>query len=460
MGARCLEGAARVAGVRRRAARRRAPPCVRAEAGERAAPVPTEGRRRVVVTGMGVVSSVGCEPDEFYDNLLAGRSGIATIEGFDASGLPTTFAGEVKDFSAAGYIAPKMARRVDRFISLGMVAAKKALEDAGLPEGSDALEALDKLRCGVLVGSAMGGMDAFSGGVTALNKSGVRKMNPFCIPFSITNMAGAMAAMDVGFMGPNYSISSACATGNYAIQQAAGHIARGEADIMVAGATDSAVLDIGMAGFSAARALSTRNDDPAAASRPWDVDRDGFVMGEGAGCLMLEELEHAKARGARIHAEFLGGAYTCDAYHMTDPHPEGVGVKLCIEKALVDAGVSAEHVQYVNAHATSTPAGDIAEYKAIAAALAGSPSLKINSTKSMIGHLLGAAGAVEAVACIKAIQTGWLHPTINVDNPDPAINLDHVVLGEKLHHPTDVVLSNSFGFGGHCSSILFGAYRE
>jgi len=416
----------------------------------------------VVVTGMGVVSSLGGTHAEFYDNLLDGKSGVGPITLFDACemGLSTTIAGEVPDFSGAGYMAPKMARRVDRFIAFCVVAAKKALEDGGLEEGSEAVAALDKLKAGALIGSAMGGMDAFAGGVTNLTLQGYRKMNPFCIPFSITNMGSAMAAMDLGFMGPNYSIASACATGNYCIQQAAGHISRGDADLMLAGASDAAILPIGMAGFAASKALSKSNDSPAAASRPWDVNRDGFVMGEGAGVLVLEELEHARARGATIYAEFLGGAYTCDAHHMTEPHPEGKGVKRCLELGLEAAGVSAGDVQYVNAHATSTPAGDMAEYKAIAEVFKGNDDLRINATKSMTGHLLGAAGAIEAVACVKAIQTGMIHPTLNLDDPDPAVDMKHMVTEKRHKHDVKVALSNSFGFGGHNSSILFGKFEH
>jgi len=425
----------------------------------------------------------------------------------------------------------KMSRRVDPFIAYLVVAAKKALHDAGIAEGSDAMcvpvlsfscaqltrvkpgarrsKALDVTRCGSLVGSAMGGMHSFAGAVEAMTTQGHRKMNPFCIPFAITNMGSALFAMDVGFMGPNYSISSACASGNFCIQNAADHIRKGDADLMLAGASDAAILPIGMAGFSAARALSRRNDDPATASRPWDVDRDGFVMGEGAGVLVLEELEHARARGAPILAEFLGGSYTCDAHHMTEPHPEGRGVALAISNALASCGLAAERVNYVNAHGTSTPAGDLAEYRAIRATLPGS-HVRINSTKSMIGasasesvasealtraragHLLGAAGAVEAVAAVMAIQTGMASdpgqdscslslpspaaPEPQFEEPRPGGGFEHCGGRQRaeargaawqagsprrrsvslLSPPqVDVALSNSFGFGGHNSCVLF-----
>jgi 3-oxoacyl-[acyl-carrier-protein] synthase II len=301
----------------------------------------------------------------------------------------------------------KMSRRVDPYIAYLVCAAKKALHDAGIAEGSDAIKALDLTRCGSLIGSAMGGMHSFATAIEAMETSGHRKMNPFCIPFAITNMGSALAAMDVGFMGPNYSISSACASGNFCIQNAADHIRKGDADLMLAGASDAAILPIGMAGFSAARALSRRNEDPATASRPWDLDRDGFVMGEGAGVLVLEELEHARARGATILAEFLGGSYTCDAHHMTEPHPDGAGVNLAIENALASAGVERSRVNYVNAHGTSTPAGDLAEYKAIRRALPGS-HVRINSTKSMIGAPAACLACVTHASGSHALQgTFW-----------------------------------------------------
>jgi 3-oxoacyl-[acyl-carrier-protein] synthase II len=280
-------------------------------------------------------------------------------------------------------------------------------------------------------------------------------MNPFCIPFAITNMAGALLAMDIGFMGPNYAINTACASGNYCIHNAAGHIMRGEADLMLAGSADASVLPSGIGGFIACKALSKRNDDPTGASRPWDRDRDGFVMGEGAGVLVLEDYEHATKRGAKIYAEYVGGAFTTDAHHMTEPHPDGKGVKLCIERALAAAGLKPEDVNYVNAHATSTPAGDMAEYRAIRAALPHS-DLRMNSTKSMIGHLLGGAGAVEAIASIKALETGYLHPTLNCSSPEEGVDLDVICgRGGKVKHDVKVALSNSFGFGGHNSAILF-----
>lgn len=410
--------------------------------------------RRVVVTGLGVVSPLGHTHTEFYDNLLAGKSGISMIEGFDTKDFTTRFAGEIKQLDGTGYISKKFEKRVDKCIKYIMVAGKKALEDAKLPADSPQLKDLDRMRCGTLIGTAMGGMTSFANAVEALELQSYRKMNPFCIPFAITNMGGAMLAMDVGFMGPNYSISTACATGNYCIMSAADHIKRGDADLMLAGAGDAAIIPSGIGGFIACKALSKRNDDPASASRPWDTERDGFVMGEGAAVLVLEEYEHAKARGAPIYAEYVGGAVTCDAHHMTEPQPEGKGVILCLERALANSGLSPSDVNYVNAHATSTQAGDMAEYRALNKVL-GHSELRMNSTKSMIGHLLGGAGAVEAVATIKAIQTGWLHPTINLHSPEPGVDPVRVVAGSKQHHPVKVALSNSFGFGGHNSCILF-----
>lgn len=412
--------------------------------------------RRVVVTGLGCVTSLGNDPAAFYDALLAGKSGIGRISRWDAAALelPTTIAGEVKDFDAAGWMSAKMARRVDPFIAYLVVSAKKALADAGLPEGSAAIAQLDLARCGALIGSAMGGMHAFATAVEAQQTQGFRKMNPFCIPFAITNMGAALTAMDVKFMGPNYSISAACASGNFCISGAAGHIARGDADLMLAGASDAAILPIGMAGFAAARALSRRNDDPATASRPWDAGRDGFVMGEGAGVLVLEELSHAIKRGAPILAEYIGGSATCDAHHMTEPRPDGFGVRSAISLALKAAKIHPEEVGYVNAHGTSTPAGDMAEYAAIVAALPGR-NVRINSTKAMIGHLLGAAGAVEAIAVVQALRSQVLHPNPNLITPEPGVDLALLVGKEKLAHPFRVALSNSFGFGGHNSCIAF-----
>lgn len=413
-------------------------------------------QRRVVVTGMGVVTPLGHDPDEFYSNLLEGVSGISEIETFDCTNYPTRIAGEIKSISSDGWISPKLSKRMDKFMLYLLIAGKKALADGGVTE--EVSSYLDKSKCGVLIGSAMGGMKVFHDAIEALRVS-YKKMNPFCVPFATTNMGSAMLAMDLGWMGPNYSISTACATGNFCILNAANHIFRGEADMMLCGGSDAAIIPIGLGGFVACKALSQRNNDPSRASRPWDAGRDGFVMGEGAGVLLLEDLEHAKKRGATIHAEFLGGSFTCDAYHMTEPHPEGAGIILCIEKALSEYGIAREDVNYINAHATSTLAGDVKEYQALIHCFGQNPELRVNSTKSMIGHLLGAAGAVEAVATIQAIRTGLVHPNINLENPDNNVDTNFLVGSKKEHLKVKVALSNSFGFGGHNSSILFGPYK-
>ncbi|KAJ9548113.1 hypothetical protein OSB04_020656 [Centaurea solstitialis] len=373
-------------------------------------------QRRVVVTGMGVETPLGQNPDDYYDNLLEGVSGITEIQAFDCSDYPTRIAAEIKTFSPDGLIAPKLSKRLDKFTLYILAVGKKALADGGLT--ATQMEEIDKSRCGVLIGSGLGGMKVFSDSFEVMTKMSYRKLNPFCVPSTFTNIGSSMLAMDLGWMGPTYSISTACATSNFCILNAANHIIDGDADMMLCGGSEAPILPLGLAGFVACRALSERNDDPTKASRPWDLERDGFVMGEGAGVLLLEELEHAKKRGANIYAEVLGGSFTSDAYHPTKPHPEGSGIKLCMETALSRSGVSREDVNYINAHATSTQAGDIKEFQAIVHCFGNNQELKVNSTKSMIGHLLGAAGAVEAIATIQAIQTGWIHPNVNLENPD------------------------------------------
>ncbi|CAN8234730.1 unnamed protein product [Cochlearia groenlandica] len=417
---------------------------------------PSMEQRRVVVTGMGVETPLGHDPHTFYENLLQGNSGISQIENFDCSEFPTRIAGEIKSFSTEGWVVPKLSKRMDKFMLYLLTAGKKALADGGVTE--EVMAEFDKTKCGVLIGSAMGGMKVFYDAIEAL-KISYKKMNPFCVPFATTNMGSAMLAMDLGWMGPNYSISTACATSNFCILNSANHIIKGDADVMLCGGSDAVIIPIGLGGFVACRALSQRNNDPTKASRPWDSNRDGFVMGEGAGVLLLEELEHAKKRGATIYAEFLGGSFTCDAYHMTEPRPDGAGVIHCIERALVDAGISKEQINYINAHATSTPAGDLKEYQALTHCFGQNPELKVNSTKSMIGHLLGAAGAVEAVATVQAIRTGWVHPNINLENPDNGVDTKLLVGPKKERLNIKAALSNSFGFGGHNSSIIFAPYK-
>lgn len=416
-------------------------------------------KKRIVVTGMGLVSCFGSDIDQFYAKLLAGESGIAPITAFPCDEYPTRFAGAVRDLDVENYMDKKQARRTDPFIRYAMVAGKKALESGSLGISKETLSSLDLSRCGILIGSGMGGMSCFYEGVETLLTKGFKRLTPFFVPFIITNMAGALLAIDVGFMGPNYSISTACATSNYCIHAAAEQIRSGSADLMLCGGAEASINPIGLAGFVACNALSTRNDEPTKASRPWDLERDGFVMGEGSGVLLLESLEHALARGAPIYAEYLGGAITCDANHMTAPREDGLGVRSCMELALKDAHVSKERVNYINAHATSTLAGDMCEIKAVRDLFGDQSSqIKINATKSMIGHCLGAAGGIEAIATIQAIRTGKLHPTINLEHPDPGLQDLDVVPNQAKSFQVDVALSNSFGFGGHNSTLAFAAY--
>ncbi|KAF3449910.1 hypothetical protein FNV43_RR05989 [Rhamnella rubrinervis] len=388
-------------------------------------------KKRVVITGMGLVSVFGNDVDTYYDKLLSGESGIDLIDRFDASKFPTRFGGQIRGFSAQGYIDGKNDRRLDDCLRYCIVAGKKALEDADL--GGDKLSKIDKERAGVLVGTGMGGLTVFSDGVKALIEKGHRKITPFFIPYAITNMGSALLAIDLGFMGPNYSISTACATSNYCFYAAANHIRRGEADMMLAGGTEAAIIPIGLGGFVACRALSQRNDDPKTASRPWDKDRDGFVMGEGAGVLVLESLEHAMKRGAPIIAEYLGGAVNCDAYHMTDPRADGLGVSTCIESSLEDAGVSPEEVNYINAHATSTLVGDLAE---------------INAVKRFSRTLKE----------LRSMQQRRYKNNMKSQNPEPAVDFD-TVANKKQQHEVNVAISNSFGFGGHNSVVAFSAFK-
>lgn len=414
-------------------------------------------KKRIVVTGMGIVSCFGTDVDQFYDALLAGRSGIVPIQEFPCEEYPTRFAGSVQNFEMGDYIDKKQARRIDPSMRYTLVAGKKALEMSGLT--GESFSGLDKTRCGVLVGSGMGGMSTFADGVETVVNKGFKRLTPFFVPYIITNMGGAALAMDLGFLGPNYSISTACATANNCIIAAAEHIRSGEADLMICGGSEAAINAIGLAGFVACKALSERNDEPEKASRPWDKSRDGFVMGEGSGVLILESLEHAEARGATILAEYLGGGISCDAYHMTSPRPDGLGVSLCIEKALAQAGIAKEEINYINAHATSTPAGDMCEVQALRNVFGDHmKNIKMNATKSMIGHCLGAAGGLEAIVVIKAILTGMLHPTLNLQDPEEGLEDIDLVPNQAKAHKVRAALSNSFGFGGHNSSLLFAPY--
>jgi 3-oxoacyl-[acyl-carrier-protein] synthase II len=416
-------------------------------------------KRRIVVTGMGLVSCFGNDVDHFYDQLLQGKSGVVPIQGFNVSDYPTRFAGEIPPFDTGEYIDKKQARRVDPFIRYTIYGGKKALEHAGF-NLSD-LSSLDKTRCGIVIGSGMGGMKTFYDGVETIKEKGFKRLTPFFIPYIITNMGGALLGIDLGFEGPNYSISTACATSNYCIVAAAEHIRRGEVDLMLCGGAEAPIGPIGLAGFVAIKALSERNENPSQASRPWDKDRDGFVMGEGAGVLVLESLEHALKRGATIYAEYLGGSASCDAYHMTDPRPDGHGVALCIQKSLDDAGITKEQINYVNAHATSTIMGDLCEIRALKHLFgAHAKNLKINSTKSMTGHCLGAAAGIEAIATIQAIRRGVLHPNINLDHPEEELLALDPVFGEPVKHHITAAISNSFGFGGHNSSIILAPFHD
>ncbi|KAL7617532.1 hypothetical protein Lser_V15G03558 [Lactuca serriola] len=415
-----------------------------------------DAKKRIVVTGMGLVSVFGSDVGTFYDSLLAGESGISLIDKFDASSFPTRFGGQIRGFNSKGYIDAKSDNRLDDCQRYCIVAGKKALEDAGL--GNQELYKIEKDRAGVVVGSALGGVTIFSDNVDSLMERGYKKITPFFIPYCISNMGPALLAKDLGFMGPNYSISAACATSNFCFCAAANHIREGKADLMIAGGVDAPIIPVELGGFVACRALSQRNDDPQTACRPWDKDRDGFVLSEGAGVLVMESLEHAMKRDAPILAEYLGGAVNCDAYNITNPRYDGLCVSSCIRSCLVDAGVSVEEVNYINAHATSTVVGDLAEVNALKKVFKSKEEIKMNATKSMIGHCMGAAGGLEAIATIKAIQTGWLHPTINQFNPEPEVEFD-TVTNEKQQHEINVAISSSFGIGGHNSVIAFSEFK-
>lgn len=407
-------------------------------------------RRRVVVTGLGIVSPVGSTVAEAWASLSAGTSGIARVTRFDASRLSSQIAGEVKGFDLAAYLSPKEARRMDTFIHYGMAAGLQAWRDSGVDIGK-----MDPERAGINFGSGIGGLPLIESMHEELQKNGPRRISPFFIPGTIINMIAGNLSIMLGTKGPNLAIVTACTTSTHCIGEAGKAIRHGEADVMIAGGAESTVTELAMGGFAAARALSTRNDDPAAASRPWDKGRDGFVLGEGAGALLLEEYEHARARGARIYCELAGYGLSSDAYHMTAPAEDGDGAYRCMRNALRDAGIGPDEVDYVNAHGTSTPLGDIAETVAVKRAL-GEQARRavVNSTKSMTGHLLGAAGGIEAVASIMAMQHQVSPPTINLDEPDPACDLDYVP-NVARDVRIRVAMSNSFGFGGTNGTLVF-----
>ena len=411
--------------------------------------------RRVVITGIGVISPVGSDLETFWKNLTSGASGISQYQAFDPAGFDCLIAGEVKGFDGAQWFkTPKDARRADRFAQFAMAGAKLALDDAALDP-----ETTERERFGVIVGSGIGGFQSLENEARKLIERGPTKLSPFTIPMIISNMASGLISMEYGLSGPNMAIVTACATANNSIGEAWRIIKFGDADAFIAGGAEATITPLGVAGFSCMRALSTRNDEPTKASRPFDKDRDGFVMGEGAGIVVLEELEHAKKRGARIYCELVGYGATADAYHMTAPRPEGEGASRCMQIAMKHAKVTPAEVDYINAHGTSTPIGDICETKAIKDAFGESAhKVPISSTKSMTGHLLGAAGGIELAACALAMRDGIIPPTINLDNPDPECDLDYVP-HKAREAKIKVALSNSFGFGGHNSSVVIRSFE-
>ncbi|WP_025738968.1 beta-ketoacyl-ACP synthase II [Salinivibrio socompensis] len=407
-------------------------------------------KRRVVVTGMGMLSPVGNSVESSWKALLAGQSGISAIEHFDASAFATQFAGMVKDFNCEDYMSKKDARKMDLFIQYGVAASIQAIKDSGLQ-----VDDHNAHRIGVAIGSGIGGLGLIEQNYRAFIDKGPRKISPFFVPSTIVNMIAGHVSINYGMRGPNISISTACTTGLHNIGHAARMIVFGDADAMVAGGAEKASTELGVGGFAAAKALSTRNDDPQAASRPWDKDRDGFVLGDGAGVMVLEEYEHAKARGADIYCELVGFGMSGDAYHMTSPSEDGSGAALAMEAAIRDAGITPAQIGYINAHGTSTPAGDVAESKAVRRAMGeAADSVLVSSTKSMTGHLLGAAGSVESIITAMALIDQIVPPTINLDNVDEGCDLDYVP-----HHARDVkmdyALCNSFGFGGTNGSLIF-----
>lgn len=406
--------------------------------------------RRVVVTGLGVISPVGIDVSSAWHSIINGRSGIGPITRFDATAFNTHIAGEVRGFDPAKYMSGKEARRYDSFIHYGIAAAKEALADAGI-----APHPANPERYGLSIGSGIGGLPLIMETAYALRDGGPRKISPFFIPGSIINMISGLVSIEYGFQGANMAAVTACSTANHCIGESMRKIEYGDADVMVVGGSEAAVCELGIGGFNAARALSTRNDDPTAASRPWDMDRDGFVLGEGAGVLVIEELEHAKARGAKIYCELIGYGVSGDAYHVTAPREDGDGARRCMRNALNNASMNPSDVDYVNAHGTSTPLGDLAEATAVKAAFGDhTKKLMVSSTKSMTGHLLGAAAGIEAVFTILALHHGVIPPTINLHKQDPAVDLD-LVPNTARQANVNVVMSNSFGFGGTNSTLVF-----
>ena len=408
--------------------------------------------RRIVVTGMGMVTPVGNTVADSWSGIVNGRSGIAPITHFDASAFGTTFGGSVKDFDPTVSLLAKDARKMDVFIQYGMVAGIEAVEDAGLRVTEE-----NAARIGAAIGSGIGGIGAIENTKDVIDSRGPRKISPFFVPSSIINMIAGNLSIHYGFKGPNLSVVTACTTGTHNISVAARLIQAGDADAMVVGGAEMATSPVGLGGFAAARALSSRNDDPEGASRPWDKDRDGFVLSDGAGVLVLEEYEFAKARGAKIYAELIGNGMSADAYHMTSPPEDGSGAFAAMENAIRDAGINADEIDYINAHGTSTPAGDIAESQACERLMgAAANKVIVSSTKSMTGHLLGAAGAIEAIFSILAIRDQVAPPTINLDNVDEGCNLNYAP-HQAQEKSIKLAMSNSFGFGGTNGSVIFKA---
>ena len=417
-----------------------------------------QGQRRVVVTGLGALTPIGLSPQAFWDAMMRGESGAAPITYFDTEPFDTKFAAELKGFDAQDYMDRKAARRLDPFSQYAVAAAEQAVTDAGLDYENLSTDERDRIA--VIFGSGIGGMQVFHKQTENFIQNGARRLSPFFIPMLIPDIASGHISIRYGFRGPNYCVVSACATGNNNIGDALMLIQRGMADAALCGGSEAAVSELGIGGFNAMKALSTRNDDPARASRPFDQTRDGFVLGEGAGALYIEELEHARRRGARIYAEIIGLGMSADAHHITAPDPEGGGASLAMRMMLRDSGLEPEDVDYLNMHGTSTPAGDIAETMAVKRAF-GDHAYKMNlsSTKSMTGHLLGAAGAIEAIAALLATKYDRIPPTINFVNPDEACDLNYT-FNKPQERTVDVAVSNAFGFGGHNTSVAFKKYVE
>ena len=409
--------------------------------------------KRVVVTGLGALTPIGNNIQEYWDGLKNGKSGSAPITYFDTEKFKTKFACEIKNFNAEDFFDRKEARKLDKFAQYAIVASDEAIKDSGID-----LDKVDKLRVGVIWGAGIGGLETFQDEVLSYGKGdGTPRFNPFFIPKMIADIAPGHISIRHGFMGPNYTTVSACASAANALIDALNYIRLGHSDIIVSGGSEAAVAPAGMGGFNAMHALSTRNESPETASRPFDATRDGFVLGEGAGSLILEEYEHAKARGAKIYAEVVGGGLSSDAYHMTAPHPEGIGVVAVMQNCLKNAGLKPEDVDAINTHGTSTPLGDVAELKAIKKVFGEhAKNININSTKSMTGHLLGAAGAVEAIAAILSMEHGIVPPTINHETPDENIDPElNLTLNKAQPRDVKVAMSNTFGFGGHNACVLF-----